>query len=213
MRIFKKQHIPKLLLSKEQRLCFSQFVSGHAWLSLDIEIGCGVGLHPLNYVQANKGRGLIALERTKTKFNKFMNRFNFHLKSNADLGKYLLPVGGDGVSFLSEFVPPQSVENYFLLHPNPYPKAQHLNKRWHAMPAMSLLVDTLKPGGCITLATNQKFYYEEALVYMRDVWKFSILEQTTYSKGDIEGRTHFERKYLSRGEVIFNVVFKKPMLN
>lgn len=212
MRSFDTENIPRLLLSKEESGAFVEFLSCNQELSLDIEIGCGVGLHPLEYIHLTSGRKIIAIERTQAKFKKFINRFNSHLKKKPDLGAVLLPVGGEAISFLLEFIKASTVENYFLLHPNPYPKARHLNKRWYAMPAMSLLVSTLKSGGCITLATNQKYYYQEALVYMQELWKFSIKDQSIYYKGDIKGRTHFERKYLDRGEAIFNVVFQKPML-
>lgn len=211
MRKFDKSKVLKLALSLEKKTKIYNFISTNPQ-ALDIEIGCGVGLHPLEYIQLNASRKIIALERTKTKFNKFLNRFNSHLKFFPHLSQNLLPVGEDAISFIVEFIGEETVENYFLLHPNPYPKFRHLNKRWYAMPAMSLLVSTLKPGGFIHLATNQEYYYKEALDYMQNVWGFFIKKKNIYYKQDIKGRTHFEKKYLSRGDAIFNVIFQKPVI-
>ena len=38
---------------------------------LDIEIGCGVGMHPLRYAKENPSRTLLAIEHTRTRFNTF----------------------------------------------------------------------------------------------------------------------------------------------
>ncbi|MBE8163338.1 MAG: hypothetical protein HAW63_05060 [Bdellovibrionaceae bacterium] len=212
MRKFDKSQVPYRHRGLKEQQYIQNFLTTHCAQGLDMELGCGVGLHALEYVQKRKPKKMIALERTKTKFNKFLNRFNSHTKQQPSLKGDLLPVGEDAIPFILEFIKEKTVNNYFLLHPNPYPKAKHLNKRWYAMPAMSLLKETLKPGGCIHLATNQEYYYKEALDYMQNIWKFSIKESKVYYQGDIIGRTHFEIKYLSRGDAVFHVIFQKPML-
>lgn len=211
LRKFNKKQLPKISLSEKEKLAITQFLSQQE--NLNIEIGCGVGLHPIEYVKTHKPEQLIAIERTKTKFNKFLNRFNSQLKQNPDLKKYLLPIKGDGLSFVVEFIKKHSVCKYFLLHPNPYPKARQLNKRWYAMPAMSVLIESLKPKGRIYLSTNQEYYYKEALDYMQNVWQLSLEQKNTYYQADIKGQTHFEKKYLKRGDAIYSVVFKKSMLD
>ncbi|MBE8222123.1 MAG: hypothetical protein HAW60_05280 [Bdellovibrionales bacterium] len=213
VRKFNKTQIPTDFFSIKEQQKINKFLLNNLQLGLDIEVGCGVGLHPLEYARLNESKKIIALERTKTKFNKFLNRFNSHLKNQPKLQDHLLPVGEDAIAFILKFIKQKTVDNYFLLHPNPYPKLKHLNKRWHAMPAMSLLVETLKPGGCIHLATNQEYYYKEALSYMQNIWKLSVKSKNTYYKNDIKGRTHFEIKYLNMGDAIFNVIFQKPMLD
>ncbi len=43
-------------------------------MPLDIEIGCGVGMHPLLYASAHPERFLIAIEKTREKFGKFAKK-------------------------------------------------------------------------------------------------------------------------------------------
>lgn len=211
LRKFNKQQLPKMPFSEKEKGLIAQFLSKQK--NLSIEIGCGVGLHPIEYAKSHKPDQIIAIERTKIKFNKFLNHFNSQLKKDPELNQYLLPIHGDGLAFVIEFIKKQSVCKYFLLHPNPYPKSRQLNKRWYAMPAMSALIESLKPGGHIYISTNQEYYYKEALDYMQNTWKLSLEQNNTYYKDDIKGKTHFEKKYLKRGDAIYSVVFKKSMLS
>ena len=108
---------------------------------MDIEIGCGVGLHPITYAKIHPDRNLVALEHTKEKFDKFWGRYENH----ASLDN-LYPIHGNAISWISAHIKPASVSRYFLLYPNPWPKARHKNRRWAAMPFMAKLHETLAVG-------------------------------------------------------------------
>jgi tRNA (guanine-N7-)-methyltransferase len=168
---------------------------------LDIEIGCGVGLHPILYQGQHPERCLVAIEHTKEKFDKFYRRFQNHGSP-----KNLIPVHANGISWVSQQLPMNSVDRFYFLYPNPNPKPGDLNKRWYAMPFMQKVLEVLKPGGQLILATNEFFYKEEALDYFLNYWKLKLLEETIL-KSDFKHRTHFEKKYLERGEDCFNLVF------
>ena len=170
-------------------------------LPLDIEIGCGVGLHPILFNKAQPNRCLVALEHTKEKFDKFYRRYlNHGSPSN------LIPIHANGISWVSQQLPENSVDHFYFLYPNPNPKPGDLNKRWYAMPFMEKVLEVLKPGGKITLATNELFYKDEALNYFLNHWKLN-LEEEKKLPSDFKHRTHFEKKYLERGEDCFNLVF------
>jgi tRNA G46 methylase TrmB len=109
---------------------------------LDLEIGCGVGWHPIQYVQKNPARHLIAIEHTRNRFASFERR----ARSHAEI-KNLTPVHADAIEWVTHALAPESVDRIFLLYPNPYPKRSDLNKRWHAMPFMGRLLGVLKMGG------------------------------------------------------------------
>jgi len=55
-------------------------------------------------------------------------------------------------------------ERQFLLYPNPWPKAAHLMRRWHAHP---VLPSILALGGTIELRTNWRVYAEEFAAALR----------------------------------------------
>lgn len=176
---------------------------------LDIEIGCGVGWHPIKYAKANPDRRLIAIEHTREKFEKFEGRF----EKNERPGN-LLPVHANAVHWITHALAAESVSRYFLLYPNPEPNAA--NKRWLRAPFFHRLLWTLKPGGTVTLATNVESYMTEAIEYAREFWKLDVVESRAFTRADALSsagveipRTHFEKKYLLRGETCYDAVFEK----
>jgi len=173
---------------------------------LDLEIGCGVGLHPIRRARALPQRNLIAIEHTAERFAKFAGRVRNHKPL-----PNLWPVHADAVEWVTHFLSPQSVSECFLLYPNPNPKPAHRSRRWHAMPFMRRLLDSLAPGGLLTVATNLEWYARECDEFMTGHWGLERLNPSDSPEGELwrgEPRTHFEKKYLERGESCRNLVFR-----
>lgn len=176
---------------------FKEFVPSMK-MPLDIEIGCGVGWHAIDYSAKNPDRYLVAIERTKTRFTKFSTRLKHNPRPN------LLAMNTDAMDWISSRIAPVSVDRYFLLYPNPYPKSRQKNKRWVNMPFFRYLLSTLKNNGEIHLATNESFYFDEFCHQLKKVWeidKIACVELNNAAKA----RTHFEKKYLLRGETCFSL--------
>ena len=172
--------------------------------SVDVEIGAGQGLHAVRYALAHPDRNLIAIERTQNRFHQLARR----QKDHASLTN-LFPVHADALSVFVHVIPDASVERIFLLYPNPYPKEKQANLRWYNMPFMQLLKSKLKPEGQLILATNMEYYAEQAELKMVSDWRFQLRAKEHITKG-CEPRTHFEKKYLERGEDCWNLVFVNP---
>lgn len=175
----------------------------HADQPLDVEIGCGVGLHPIQYAKTHPNRYLVAIEQTREKFEKFQRRFDNHNLPN------LLPVHANAISWVSHCLQNNSVDNVYILYPNPNPKGKDFNKRWYAMPFMEKLITCLKLNGCIHMATNAEFYAIEAQINFEQVWHLETLRFERIQSGDMVPRTHFEKKYLAREQTCFDMVFRK----
>lgn len=176
--------------------------------NLDLEIGCGVGMHPLAYCLKNPNRNLIAIEHTKNKFQSFWKKYE-QLESLDNL----IPIHANAISWVTQNLKPESLENVFILYPNPYPKKRQANQRWHQMAFMKKLLDCMRFGSSLTLATNMRFYAEEARSYFCDIWGMQeILFETIQrdSHSCFVPRTHFEKKYFERGETLYNMILKKP---
>jgi tRNA (guanine-N7-)-methyltransferase len=179
------------------------------WASLqptDLEIGCGVGLHPIRYGQAHPDRRLIAIEHTSEKFGKFARR----LLSHPEITN-VIPVHADAISWVTHRVPENVLDRVFLLYPNPYPMARDLNKRWHAMPFMEFLLKRLKVGSTLVLASNELFYADEAEQFFSARSNVENVTRRALTLADTPiqlARTHFERKYLERGETCHELVVK-----
>ena len=168
----------------------------------DLEIGAGAGLHAIRYARANPERRLLAIERTEIKFRGLERRRAHHGFDN------LRCLRADAVAFVVHFVPPASLRRVFLLYPNPYPKQKHANLRWYNSPFMTHLGAKMEPGAELHLATNLEWYADEARRRIPADFAFEVQSERRLGPAD-EARTHFEKKYLARGETCFDLVFRR----
>ena len=178
-----------------------------SWLEepLDLEIGCGVGWHPIAYAIKNPDRHLIAIEHTRAKFEKFASRYERNSRPTN-----LLPVHANAMSWVAMNLPNDSLERVFLLYPNPWPK--NPAQRWLRMPFFGELLKKLKRAGEITLVTNEKWYSSEAKDAAAQQWGLAIKEQRAISlkeNPEFVPRTHFEQKYFNAGQTLHESVFSK----
>ena len=90
-------------------------------------------------------------------------------------------------------------ERQYLLYPNPWPKPEHLKRRWHAHPVFPAL---LALGGTIELRTNWRVYAEEFAIAVRLAGWSAALEQFEPR----EALTPFERKYAASGHALWRCV-------
>jgi tRNA (guanine-N7-)-methyltransferase len=180
------------------------------YTGLDLEIGAGAGMHALAYARQNPSRLLVAVERTEAKFKAFESRVSRH-----EPLKNLVAIRDNAVSVVTHLVAPRSLDRVFILYPNPYPKESQANKRWHRMPFIQHLHECMKPGGELTIATNEVFYKDECRAWLLGLGLFKLVSEAELSLSDAETprlprmRTHFEKKYLRARQKIYNLVFAR----
>ena len=165
-----------------------------------VEIGAGKGKHALLFSQANPDRALIAIERTREKFLAMQKQHQIEGQHN------LTPVHADALPWVVHALFPRQVEEFFILYPNPEP--HNPAQRWLNMPFFEYLLSRLKTGGQITLASNIPEYIQEAQQQLIDVWKLPFVKEKIASTS---ARTHFEVKYLQRGELCQQLIITKPV--
>ena len=164
-----------------------------------VEIGAGKGKHALLFSGQNPNKKLIAVERTREKFLAMQKQHGVEGQSNFQ------PVHADALPWVVHALFPAQVEQFFILYPNPEP--HNPAQRWLNMPFFEFLISRLQEGGTITLASNIPEYIEEAQKQLIDVWKLPFVKEVipaTYA------RTHFEIKYLERGELCQQLIITKP---
>ncbi len=178
-----------------------EFTPPPAGTPLDLEIGCGVGLHPIRYAQAHPERFLVAIEHTAAKFASFARRVAHHPPL-----RNLLPVHANAISWVTHRLGEASVDRVFLLYPNPRP-------RWTDHPFLQRVAWVMKAGATLTLATNLPDYAEDARERLPAELPLALIEDRVIEPAALAGgyrpRTHFERKYLARGERCFDLVFRR----
>lgn len=171
---------------------------------LIVEIGAGKGMHACLYAKKNPDHDLIAIERTQNKFTAFSSLVKSVNEEVVSLDN-LLAVHADAIPYCIHALPAQSVDVFYLLYPNPEPK--NPNQQWLNMPFFEFLLSRLKPNGKVVLASNIEEYVDNAYNQAINTWCLS----TERSKVPIESkRTHFEIKYLARGETCWELQMVKP---
>lgn len=197
MRSFDAQSVP------QPQLDFS-FAKAAAFTTIDLEIGSGAGLFAIRHSLQHPDRALIAIERTINKFAKFDRRRQTHGNP-----PNLFALHADAVAVVAHLIPVESLNEIFILYPNPYPKPKQQNLRWYNSAFTSYLLSRLKPRGRLTLATNMSYYREESVFKLHELWDLDVIEDRMIGP-DESPRTHFEKKYLLRGETCWNMIFQKP---
>jgi tRNA (guanine-N7-)-methyltransferase len=91
------------------------------------------------------------------------------------------------------------VERHYLLYPNPWPKAKHLQRRWHGHPVFSTLVAL---GGLLELRSNWQIYVEEFALALATVDAGRAKVETL---DPLKPMTSFERKYLTSGHILYRL--------
>lgn len=171
--------------------------------AVDLEIGCGVGWHPIRYSAENPRRLLFAVEQTAEKFAKFRDRLSRHPER-----ENLFAVHADAVAWTVHRAAGLVFDRVLILYPNPNPK--NAAARWIRMPFFGYLLGRLAPGGTICFRTNSAAYAREVRELAVERWGLRIVESRELTRdAGVLPITHFERKYLGRGEICTEIVLAR----
>ncbi|MEH6455581.1 MAG: hypothetical protein V7749_04630, partial [Cocleimonas sp.] len=168
---------------------------------------CGTGVSTGIIAKNNPQALVIGIDRSIARLSK---KYNKELPENAVL------VQAECADFwLLAKQAGWQLAKHTIYYPNPYPKAKHIKRRWHAHPAYPLLFAL---GGEVELRTNWKIYADEfsqAFFYASSYLKDSKLsckgvetisfDVTTNDSEKIitEFMTLFERKYFLNGQKLY----------
>ncbi len=168
-------------------------------IPLILEIGAGKGKHALSFATANSDQQLIAIERTRNKFEAFAKAATQQGLTN------LIPVHADAIAWIVHAIAPNSIARIFILYPNP--EQHNPNQQWLNMPFFEFLLSRLQEGGEVILATNIEAYMDNAEQQATAVWRLPSVRHQVSAGSQ---RTHFEVKYLARQETCWELSMRKP---
>ncbi|TLU64250.1 SAM-dependent methyltransferase [Thalassotalea litorea] len=94
------------------------------------------------------------------------------------------------------------VAQHFLLYPNPWPKAKHLQRRWHGS---SVFPYILQIGKSLTLRSNWQLYLQEFQRAATLAGKTGSITEVA----DTEALTPFEAKYQASGQRCWQLKFEQ----
>ena len=164
-----------------------------------VEIGAGKGKHALLFSSQHPEHKLIAIERTREKYLAMQKQHALEGQGN------LQAVHADAMPWIVHALLPAQVQQFFILYPNPEP--HNPAQRWLNMPFFEFLLSRLKVAGTVTLASNIPEYIAEAQQQLIETWKLPFIKEVIPTTS---ARTHFEIKYLQRGELCQQLIITKP---
>ena len=97
------------------------------------------------------------------------------------------------------------LSKHFLLFPNPYPNALHVQRRWHGSPSF---IDIVRLGGKLEVRSNWQLYLQEFAIALDCV---GVAAQPTRLAIETP-LTAFERKYHASGQAIWQLTCQLPRL-
>ena len=156
-------------------------------LPIILDSGCGVGESTINLAKIHPNSFLIGIDKSESRIAKQTSvRGDNYLIARADLIDFWRQAAATN----------WKLKKHYLLYPNPWPKPEHLQRRWHGHPVFPSILEL---GGEIEIRSNWKIYIDEfakALSLSDKQMEVSPFEPE-------DPITLFEKKYLASGHKLF----------
>ena len=167
---------------------------------LIIDAGCGTGRSTLKLAERYPDRTVIGVDRSEARLSKGRHAPANALLLRAELGDFwrLLNDSND-----------LTVEETYLLYPNPYPKTKMLKQRFQGHASLPSLLQAC--GRRLTVRASWRTYLEEFRVACRRAGELGIrpdlVSKGPYELSDLhDPLTLFERKYAKAGVPVYELV-------
>jgi tRNA (guanine-N7-)-methyltransferase len=115
--------------------------------------------------------------------------------------------GADASLLIRRFFPGESVSEYHIYFPDPWPKKKHHKRRLLLPPFCAELHRTLRQDGIVYAASDHAEYFSEFIEYFRAL--FDVEEIVGPWPDAPNGRTNYEIKYLQAGRPIRRLTARK----
>jgi tRNA (guanine-N7-)-methyltransferase len=165
---------------------------------LVVDLGCGDGSFLAAMARLNPAHDFLGIERlagrVRTAARKASELPNVRVLrvETAYAVRYLLP--------------PNSVQAFYLLFPDPWPKRRHHRRRIFTPDFVETIISSLAPAGVFQVATDQRDYFEE----IRRVAKsFGALQKISWNGANGLPPTTFERRFVKAGADIYRLELRK----
>lgn len=153
---------------------------------------CGVGESTLHLAKRHPDALVVGVDKSAHRLSK--------TKSYGDVGERCVLVRADLNDFWRQAIAAKwQLSHHYILYPNPWPKAKHLQRRWHGGP---LFPSILALGGELELRSNWPIYLQEFAAALTLAGKSSTLQALPEGLDPI---TPFERKYQATEQVLWQL--------
>ena len=168
---------------------------------LVLDAGCGVGLSSLHLARQFPDHFVIGVDQSADRIARNVQwpgaMPDNVLRIRADLVDYWRLLRSAGMV----------LARHYLLYPNPWPKKQHLGRRWHGHPLFPTIVAL---GGAFECRSNWRIYVEECAAALTQLTGMVVPVESHDAQHPI---TPFEAKYRASSHPLWRCRAALPTLN
>ncbi|MFL6716834.1 MAG: tRNA (guanine(46)-N(7))-methyltransferase TrmB, partial [Burkholderiaceae bacterium] len=170
----------------------------HGRPPLILDAGCGVGLSTLHLAARHPDHFVIGIDQSADRLARQVHWSDALpancLRLRADLVDYWRLLLESGVRPARQY----------LLYPNPWPKKQHLGRRWHGHPVFPAVVAL---GGQFECRSNWRIYIDECAAALTQLTGMPVQTEPFPALAPI---TPFEEKYSASGHALWRCRLALP---
>lgn len=174
--------------------------------SVHIEIGSGKGTFLFQQARMYPDVDFLGIEWASKYYRHAVDRLGRWGLTNVRI------IRADAAAFLRDHVPTDSVAGFHIYFPDPWPKKRHHKRRFVQKDNVAMLIERLKPGGTIQLATDHEGYFEQmqevTSAFRRELEEIAFVRPAGATEGERTG-TNYERKYIRDRRTIRVLAFRK----
>jgi tRNA (guanine-N7-)-methyltransferase len=167
---------------------------------LEVDLGCGDGAFLSELAAQNRDRDFLGVERMLGRIHGACKRFARLELTNARI------LSVDIAQAVQQLLAPGSVEVFYLLFSDPWPKRRHHDRRVFTPELLGSIARALALDGRFCIATDDTAYFEAMMQIVHRNELFALANEAFGS--DLPGTT-FEKRFVESGLEIHRFVLRK----
>jgi tRNA (guanine-N7-)-methyltransferase len=166
---------------------------------LHVDLGCGDGSFLSEMARQFPKRNFLGIERLTKRVEKVRRR--------AEEIQNVRVMRADTLFAVRYLLPESSVETFYLLFPDPWPKRRHQFRRIFTRDFLDAIAIALEKHGVLRVATDQLDYFHKIERLSRAHLQFQVVLRSPDDA--VLPVTKFERKFREQGAPIYRLTLRK----
>jgi len=166
---------------------------------LHVDLGCGDGSFLCEIAQQFPKRNFLGIERLTKRVEK--------VRRKAEKIENVRVLRADTLFAVRYLLPESSVETFYLLFPDPWPKRRHQFRRIFTRDFLKAIAAALEKSGVLRVATDQLDYFHQIERLSRGHQQFQVVPLSPDDA--VLPVTKFERKFRKQGAPIYRLKLRK----
>ena len=166
---------------------------------LHVDLGCGDGSFVCEMAQQFPKRNFLGIERLTKRVQK--------VRRKAEKIENVRVLRADSLFAVRCLLPESSVETFYLLFPDPWPKRRHHSRRIFTSDFLDAIAVALEQHGVLRVATDQLDYFQQVERISRARVQFHVVPRS--ADDAVLPVTKFERKFREQSLPIHRLTLRK----